>query len=136
MWVTTAYQVNLERDNAHYDAVLHCQSLARTLSEHSSHILRQTEHATQLFKLKYEETGGALRLPEFTRPAVCSIRCCRPSWTCPSCCSTRTASRSTCSTASSRRTSASRPSSRRWPTTTRTRRWSPRQSSSRAPRSG
>ena len=68
MWVTTAYQVNLERDNAHYDAVLHCQSLARTLSEHSSHILRQTEHATQLFKLKYEETGGALRLPEFTRP--------------------------------------------------------------------
>ncbi|WP_295990547.1 diguanylate cyclase [Rugamonas sp.] len=68
MWATTIYQVGLERDNAHYDAVLHCQSLARTLSEHSSHILRQTEHATQLFKLKYEETDGALRLPEFTRP--------------------------------------------------------------------
>jgi len=31
------------------------------------HLLRQADHATQLFKLKYEETGGALRLAEFTR---------------------------------------------------------------------
>ena len=43
------------------------QSLARTLADHTSFTLRQTDHATQLFKLKYEETDGGLRLNEFTR---------------------------------------------------------------------
>ena len=31
------------------------------------YLLRQGDHATQLFKLKYEETEGALRLAEYTR---------------------------------------------------------------------
>ena len=43
------------------------QSLARTLADHTGFTLRQTDHATQLFKLKYEETDGGLRLNEFTR---------------------------------------------------------------------
>lgn len=67
MWGAVAYQVNQEYHSARHEAVLHSQTLARTLAEHTSHLLRQTEHATQLFKLKYEETGGALRLAEFTR---------------------------------------------------------------------
>ncbi|TFW21335.1 sensor domain-containing diguanylate cyclase [Duganella callida] len=67
MWLTTLYQVRQEKLTAHYEAVLHSQSLSRTLAEHSNDLLRQTAHATQLFKLKYEETGGGLRLPEFTR---------------------------------------------------------------------
>jgi diguanylate cyclase (GGDEF)-like protein/PAS domain S-box-containing protein len=67
MWTAVLYQVGQERQNAHGEAVLHSQSLARTLAEHATHLLRQTDHATQLFKLKYEETGGALRLAEFSR---------------------------------------------------------------------
>ncbi|MBA5687167.1 sensor domain-containing diguanylate cyclase [Rugamonas apoptosis] len=67
MWTAVVYQVGQERQNAHAEAVLHSQSLARTLAEHANHLLRQTDHATQLFKLKYEETGGALRLAEFSR---------------------------------------------------------------------
>jgi diguanylate cyclase (GGDEF)-like protein/PAS domain S-box-containing protein len=67
MWAAVIYQVRQEKHTARFEAVLHSQSLARTLAEHTNHLLRQTDHATQLFKLKYEETGGALRLPEFTR---------------------------------------------------------------------
>src|SRR5471032_1822584 len=67
MWAAAAYQIGQERLTAHYEAVLHSQSLARTLAEHTNHLLRQIDHATQLFKLKYEETGGTLRLAEFTR---------------------------------------------------------------------
>nr|WP_315256992.1 diguanylate cyclase [uncultured Duganella sp.] len=67
MWAAVAYQVRQEQHTAHYEAVLHSQSLARTLAEHTNHLLRQVDHATQLFKLKYEESDGRLRLPEFTR---------------------------------------------------------------------
>jgi len=67
MWAAVTYQVRQEKLTARHEAVQHSQSLARTLAEHSNHLLRQTDHATQLFKLKFEETGGALRLPEFTR---------------------------------------------------------------------
>ncbi len=67
MWADVFYQLKLDAESAHYDAVQHSHSLARTLAEHSSHLLRQADHATQLFKLKFEETNGALRLPEFTR---------------------------------------------------------------------
>jgi diguanylate cyclase (GGDEF)-like protein/PAS domain S-box-containing protein len=67
MWAAVAYQVRQEHAGARHEAVLHSQAQARTLAEHTSHLLRQTEHATQLFKLQYEETGGALRLAEFTR---------------------------------------------------------------------
>jgi len=68
MWAAVLYQVEQERVSAHYEAVLHSQSLARTLAEHTNHLLRQSEHATQLFKLKFEESGGHLRLNEFSRP--------------------------------------------------------------------
>ncbi len=67
MWADVYYQVQQEAASAHYDAVQHSHSLARTLAEHSSHLLRQGDHATQLFKLKFEETDGRLRLPEFSR---------------------------------------------------------------------
>ncbi|MYM27481.1 diguanylate cyclase [Duganella sp. CY15W] len=67
MWLAVAYQVRQEKLTARHDAVLHSQSLARTLAEHTNHLLRQTDHATQLFKLKYEETDGRLRLAEFSR---------------------------------------------------------------------
>jgi hypothetical protein len=65
MWAAVIYQVGQEKANARFEAVLHSQSLARTLAEHTNHLLRQTDHATQLFKLKFEETNGALRLAEF-----------------------------------------------------------------------
>ena len=67
LWTTTHYQVKTERESARNEAVAHSQSLAHTLAEHVGHILRQTDHATQLFKLKFEETDGRLRLPEFTK---------------------------------------------------------------------
>ncbi|MES2349950.1 MAG: diguanylate cyclase [Pseudomonadota bacterium] len=67
MWTAVGYQLGQELQTARYEAGLHSQSLARTLAEHTNHLLRQTDHATQLFKLKFEETGGALRLAEFTR---------------------------------------------------------------------
>jgi diguanylate cyclase (GGDEF)-like protein/PAS domain S-box-containing protein len=67
IWSAVLYQISVERELAHHGVVAHSQSLARTLADHVSHILRQTDHATQLFKLKFEETDGALRLPEFTR---------------------------------------------------------------------
>ncbi|WP_327075987.1 PAS domain S-box protein [Janthinobacterium sp. CG_S6] len=67
MWGAVSYQVGQERATALREAVATSQSLARTLADHTSHILRQTDHATQLFKLKFEESGGALRLNEFTR---------------------------------------------------------------------
>ncbi len=67
MWLAVSHQLDVERHSARREATDASQALARVLSEHVSHILRQTDHATQLFKLKYEETGGALRLPEFSR---------------------------------------------------------------------
>lgn len=67
MWLALAYQLTGERDSARQQAAVASQALARVLSEHVSHILRQSDHATQLFKLKYEETGGRLRLPAFAR---------------------------------------------------------------------
>ncbi|HEY1149171.1 MAG TPA: sensor domain-containing diguanylate cyclase, partial [Pseudoduganella sp.] len=67
MWSAVIWQVRQEEASAHHEAVQQSQSLARTLAEHSSYLLRQADHATQLFKLKYEETDGALRLAEFTR---------------------------------------------------------------------
>lgn len=67
MWADAFYQEDQSRDVARFEAVMQSHALARTLAEHVGHILRQADHATQLFKLKYEETGGALRLPEFSK---------------------------------------------------------------------
>ncbi|MDC8758479.1 diguanylate cyclase domain-containing protein [Janthinobacterium fluminis] len=68
LWSAAFYQVSQERAAALREAVAASQSLARTLADHTSFILRQTDHATQLFKLKFEESEGTLRLNEFTRP--------------------------------------------------------------------
>jgi diguanylate cyclase (GGDEF)-like protein/PAS domain S-box-containing protein len=67
MWAAVIYQVGQEKITARHEGVQSAQALARTLAEHTNHLLRQTDHATQLFKLKFEETGGALRLAEFSR---------------------------------------------------------------------
>ena len=67
MWLSVFHHLDSERHSARREATDASQALARVLSEHVSHILRQTDHASQLFKLKYEETGGRLRLPEFSR---------------------------------------------------------------------
>ena len=66
MWSAVVYQVRQEKKSARFEAVLHSQSLAHTLAEHANHLLRQTDHATQLFKLAFEQSNGALRLAEFT----------------------------------------------------------------------
>ena len=68
LWGALLYQIGQERAGATRDAVAASQSLARTLADHTSYILRQTDHATQLFKLRHEATGGALTLAQFTRP--------------------------------------------------------------------
>ncbi|MES2295406.1 MAG: PAS domain-containing protein [Pseudomonadota bacterium] len=67
MWSAVFYQIAQDRSAAHNEAVAHSQAMAHTLAEQVSHTLRQADHATQLFKLKFEETGGRLRLPEFVR---------------------------------------------------------------------
>lgn len=67
LWAAVLHQVGLERRASRGDAVAHSQALARVLSAHVNHVLRQSEHATQLFKLKYEASGGAQKLADFTR---------------------------------------------------------------------
>ena len=67
LWGGLVYQVGQERAGARRDAVAASQSLARTLADHTSYILRQTDHATQLFKLQYEASGARLSLALFTR---------------------------------------------------------------------
>lgn len=68
IWGALIYQVGQERAGATRDAVAASQSLARTLADHTAYILRQTDHATQLFKLSHEASGGALPLARFTAP--------------------------------------------------------------------
>ncbi|MCG2583355.1 PAS domain S-box protein [Massilia sp. TS11] len=67
IWSAVAYQISVEREAAHHDAVARSQTLAQSLAEHVSHVLRQTEHAAQVYKLKFEESGGHMPLAEFTR---------------------------------------------------------------------
>lgn len=68
MWIALFHQIEVEREATRSQAVAHSRGLAHTLAEYAGGILRKADHATQLFKLKYEESGGALRLPEFMRP--------------------------------------------------------------------
>ena len=67
MWSAVLIQLGLERQASHDEAVAQSQAHARVLSEHVRHVLRQADHATQLFKLQYEATGGAIGLPEFAQ---------------------------------------------------------------------
>ncbi|WEF33808.1 diguanylate cyclase domain-containing protein [Pseudoduganella chitinolytica] len=68
MWTAVLYQLRQERASAWEEGVLHAHEQARTLAENVTFLLRQADHAAQLFQVKFEETGGALRLAEFTRP--------------------------------------------------------------------
>jgi diguanylate cyclase (GGDEF)-like protein/PAS domain S-box-containing protein len=68
MWIAVFHQLTSDQRTAHHEAVLQSQSLARTLAEHVTYILRQTDHATQLFRLEFSKTRGAARLEEFVRP--------------------------------------------------------------------
>ena len=67
LWTAVLLQLRAERSASHAEAVAQSQALARVLSEHVAHVLRQSEHATHLFKLKYEASGGAHSLTEFAR---------------------------------------------------------------------
>ncbi|MES2318245.1 MAG: PAS domain S-box protein [Pseudomonadota bacterium] len=67
MWAAVTVQIGLERQASHADAVAQSQALARVLAEHVNYILRQSDHATQLFKLRYEASGGSWRLAGFGR---------------------------------------------------------------------
>jgi diguanylate cyclase (GGDEF)-like protein/PAS domain S-box-containing protein len=68
MWAAVYWQVRQERATARHEALLQSHAQARTLAENTGFLLRQADHATQLFKLKFEESGGALGLPDFARP--------------------------------------------------------------------
>ena len=68
MWGAMLYQVGLERQVAHSKAVGQSQAQARVLSDYVGNILRQAGHATHLFKLKYEQSGGAYPLAGFAAP--------------------------------------------------------------------
>lgn len=68
MWIAVYHQLSTDRRTAHNEAVLQSQSLARTLAEHVTYILRQTDHATQLFRLEFNKTKGKARLEEFIQP--------------------------------------------------------------------
>ncbi|GGY31136.1 diguanylate cyclase domain-containing protein [Pseudoduganella albidiflava] len=67
MWAAVYWQVRQERAAARHEAVLQSHAQARTLAENTGFLLRQVEHATHLFKLKFEETEGALRVQDFGR---------------------------------------------------------------------
>ncbi|QYF96118.1 PAS domain S-box protein [Massilia sp. PAMC28688] len=67
MWIAVSVQLRLERAASRNEGVAHSQQLARVLSEHVAHVLRQSDHATQLFSLKHEESGGAFPLAAFAR---------------------------------------------------------------------
>ncbi|WP_229415741.1 diguanylate cyclase domain-containing protein [Pseudoduganella armeniaca] len=68
MWAAVLYQVRQERVAAWQEGLLHAHGQARTLADNASYLLRQADHATQLFKLKFEEAEGTLGLAEFGRP--------------------------------------------------------------------
>ncbi|MGZ8315872.1 MAG: diguanylate cyclase domain-containing protein [Telluria sp.] len=67
MWFAMSYHIDVEREAAASKALAESQSQARTLSDHVGQVLRQAGHATTLFKLRHEETGGAFPLAEFAR---------------------------------------------------------------------
>ena len=67
MWIAVMVQTSLERQASRADAVAQSQALARVLSEHVTYILRQSDHATQLFKLSYEASRGVQKVAAFAR---------------------------------------------------------------------
>ena len=67
MWIAVLVQTGLERQSSRADAVAQSHALSRVLAEHVTYTLRQSDHATQLFKLSYEASGGAGKVAAFGR---------------------------------------------------------------------
>ncbi|UUZ48072.1 hypothetical protein LP420_34685 [Massilia sp. B-10] len=67
MWSAVLVEVAAERQASHTEAVAHSESLARVLAGHVSHVLRQADHATQLYRLRHQSDGQAFTLAEFQR---------------------------------------------------------------------
>ena len=67
LWLAVWHQLNEERQLAHHATLAKSQALAHTFAETSLRILQQVEHATLLFKVRYEESGGKLTLTNFIR---------------------------------------------------------------------
>ncbi|AXA90140.1 sensor domain-containing diguanylate cyclase [Massilia sp. YMA4] len=67
MWTAVLYQVRQERLAARQEAVLQAHEQARTLADNTGYLLRQADHASQLFRVKFEEAQGQLGLAEFAR---------------------------------------------------------------------
>jgi diguanylate cyclase (GGDEF)-like protein/PAS domain S-box-containing protein len=67
MWSAVLVEVAAERQASHTEAVARSESLARVLSGHVSHVLRQADHATQLYRLRHQSSGEAWTLTEFQR---------------------------------------------------------------------
>ncbi len=66
LWSAVTWEIGVQRQSSHNEAVAASQAMSRVLAEHVNHILRQSDHATHLFKLRYEDKG-ALSLAEFGR---------------------------------------------------------------------
>jgi len=67
MWSAVVVEVGAERQASHTEAVAYSESLARVLAGHVSHVLRQADHATQLYRLRHQAEGKAFTLAEFQR---------------------------------------------------------------------
>jgi len=67
MWSAVLVEVAAERQASHTDAVAQSESLARLLAGHVSHVLRQADHATQLYRLRHQSAGSAYTLAQFQR---------------------------------------------------------------------
>ncbi|SHG59873.1 PAS domain S-box protein [Massilia sp. CF038] len=59
MWSAVLIETSAERQASHAEAVARSESLARVLSAHVSHVLRQADHATQLYRLRHEGAAPA-----------------------------------------------------------------------------
>jgi diguanylate cyclase (GGDEF)-like protein/PAS domain S-box-containing protein len=69
LWSGVWYQLGLERQVVRHETLGKSQTLAFTFAEYSLHILQQIDHASQLFKLRYEAENGHLTLEHFARKA-------------------------------------------------------------------
>ena len=67
LWMTVWFQIKEERQLARHETLAKSQALAHTFAEFGLHELQQVDHASQLFKLRYEESAGRLTVAGFMR---------------------------------------------------------------------
>ena len=67
LWMAVWHQLHEERQLARHATLAKSQALAHTFAETSLRILQQVEHASLLFKIRHEESGGKLTLANFMR---------------------------------------------------------------------